>query len=173
MAKSGRPSENIAVPVKRIPLIVGGLLAGLFVLLQLVPVQRDNPPIVREPKWVSPQTRDLAKRACFDCHSNETVWPWYAYIAPLSWKVASNVQEGRAALNFSEWGIPKVSREGGEIALQGGEGGEGAEPGEVAQTLLEGRMPPADYAAQHPEAQLTSDEKKALAAGLMATLGKK
>ena len=58
----------------------------LFLTIQLIPVERGNPPVVREPKWDSVQTRAYAKRACFDCHSNETQWPWYAYLAPLSWR---------------------------------------------------------------------------------------
>ena len=57
------------------------------VVMQLVPYGRDhsNPPVTAEPNWDSPETRALFKRACFDCHSNETVWPWYAYVAPFSW----------------------------------------------------------------------------------------
>ena len=77
---------------------VGLVLAGLL-LIQLVPVQRTNPPVVREPNWDSVQTRDLMARACLDCHSNETNWPWYAYVAPVSWLVAHDVQEGRATVN--------------------------------------------------------------------------
>ena len=67
----------------------GGLLAigGLFVLIQLVRFGRNhtNPPVAQEPSWDSTETRALAERACFDCHSNETVWPWYSNIAPVSW----------------------------------------------------------------------------------------
>jgi hypothetical protein len=163
MARSQRPSENITIPLWRLPLIIAGGLLSLFLIFQLMPVQRDNPPILREPKWDSPQTRALAKRACFDCHSNETVWPWYAYVAPLSWVVTHNVQEGRARLNFSEWGIAQ----GGE----GGEGGESGGGGEMGETIASGRMPPADYVAQHPEAQLTDAEKQQLAIGLAASLG--
>ncbi len=76
----------------------------VLLLIQLIPVDKSNPPVVSEPTWDSPQTRALAKDACFDCHSNETVWPWYAKIAPSSWLLAQDVDEGRSALNFSEWG---------------------------------------------------------------------
>ena len=80
----------------KLALRVGGfvvLVVVLFGLIQLVPVQRTNPPVVAEPPWDSPETRALAVRACFDCHSNETVWPWYAYVAPVSWLVAHDTDE--------------------------------------------------------------------------------
>jgi hypothetical protein len=123
--------------------------------MQLIPTVHDNPPVLSEPKWNSPQTRALAKRACFDCHSKETVWPWYSYVAPVSWFVTHNVQEGRASLNFSEWG------------MSGGEGGEGG--GESGEAIMYGSMPPADYVAQHPQAQLTDAEKQQLIDGLAAS----
>jgi hypothetical protein len=74
-----------------------------FLLIQLIPYGRDhtNPPVVQEPAWDSPATRELAQRACFDCHSNQVVWPWYSHIAPASWLVAHDVQEARGYLNFS------------------------------------------------------------------------
>jgi len=64
-----------------------GVLVGLLVVIQFVPYGRahTNPPVAQEPIWDSPQTRELARRACFDCHSNETMWPWYSNIAPISW----------------------------------------------------------------------------------------
>ena len=70
--------------IKKVILIVLIVAVGGFLLIQFVPFGRDhtNPPVVQEPKWDSPATRELAKRACFDCHSNETVWPWYSNIAP-------------------------------------------------------------------------------------------
>lgn len=170
MPSKKRSSDTIAITPMRLAIIVVGVIMACFLGMQAIPVQRDNPPVLKEPTWDSPQTRALAQRACFDCHSNETKWPWYAYVAPVSWTVTTNVQAGRASLNFSEWGVPRHSSEGGVFQMEGGEGGEGVEPSEVSQTILEGRMPPPDYVAQHPEAQLTSDEKKQLATGLLATL---
>ena len=80
------------------------LLAGLvlFGLIQLVPYGRNhqNPPVVQEPTWADADTRVIAQRACFDCHSNETMWPWYTNIAPFSWLVQRDVEEGRSKLNF-------------------------------------------------------------------------
>ena len=84
-----------------------GIAALLMTALvvQVIPYGRDhtNPPVAAEPLWDSPQTRDLAVRACFDCHSNETEWPWYSNVAPISWLVQRDVEEGREELNFSEW----------------------------------------------------------------------
>src|SRR4030067_2438882 len=76
----------------------------LILLIQLIPYGRDhnNPPVVIEPNWDSQQTRMLAKRACFDCHSNETIWPWYSNIAPASWLIYYDAIEARRNFNFSE-----------------------------------------------------------------------
>jgi hypothetical protein len=122
------------------------LLALLFIMVVAIqfirpPIVGHNPPVVHEPLWRSPETRALAVRACFDCHSNETVWPWYTRVAPFSWLVARDVAGGRAALNFSEWGTAR---------------GEGAE--EMAEVILEGEMPPAIYLLIHPSAALNADE---------------
>jgi hypothetical protein len=96
-------------------------------IIQVVPYGRShtNPPIAREPAWDSPETRILAKKACFDCHSNETEWPAYAHIAPASWLVQHDVDEGRGVLNFSEWDRPQK------------------EATEAADEVTEGEMPPA------------------------------
>jgi len=134
-----------------------GILAAviLFGLIQLVPYGKDhtNPPVVNEPQWDSPATRDLVKRACFDCHSNETVWPWYSNVAPVSWLVARDVQEGRSKLNFSRWG------QGRQQSLD-----------EIIEVIQNNEMPPAIYLLQHPEARLTADEKQALITGLQNSL---
>ncbi|MFN8459200.1 MAG: heme-binding domain-containing protein [Anaerolineae bacterium] len=169
--------------MKLILKIVGGLvILGVIALIgiQFVPVERTNPPVVSEPKWDSPETKALAERACFDCHSNQTKWPWYSQVAPASWLVADHVQEGRAKLNFSEWGKPQggegVSEaEQGEDeereGREGGERGEGAEPDEIAETVEKGDMPMPSYLLLHPEARLTPAETQALIAGLKATFG--
>ncbi len=131
------------------------VVAGLL-LIQLVPYGRNhtNPPVQSEPNWDSPQTRALAETACFDCHSNETDWSrWYESVAPASWLVQRDVDEGRQHLNFSEWD-------------QGGKPRELDEMGEVVQR---GSMPPAQYLLLHNEAKLTAEQINQLAAGLQAT----
>jgi hypothetical protein len=137
-------------PIVKIIIII--LVIGFigFVALQLVPVDRSNPPVVSEPQWDSPQTRALAERACFDCHSNQTKWPWYSYVAPVSWLVAHDVQEGRDRMNFSEW-TP-------------------GQENETRRVISRGNMPPSQYLLMHPEARLTAAEKQALIDGLAASL---
>jgi len=131
-----------------------GLVAGVFAVLQVIPYGRThtNPPTTMEPAWDSPRTRELAVRACFDCHSNHTKWPWYANVAPLSWAVQLDVEGAREVVNFSEWGRP--------YALAGYSG----------QRTLEGNMPPYKYMMAHPEAKLTEQERAELARGLDATI---
>jgi hypothetical protein len=141
--------------IKRALLVVVGILVVGFVAIQLVPVDRTNPPVLSEPNWDSPQTRQLAERACFDCHSNETTWPWYSYVAPVSWMVARDVQVGRQVVNFSDWAHVR---------------GEGRSAGEMSEVIRGGWMPPANYLSTHPEARLTDAEKDALVQGLRATL---
>ncbi len=143
--------------IKKI-LVIGAIsLIAIFLLIQLLPYGKNhtNPPVVQEPNWDSPQTRELAARACFDCHSNQTVWPWYSKIAPVSWMVYRDTMEGREALNFSEWNPNRF-----EDAVE-----------EAAEVVLEGEMPPAKYFPTHPEARLTSAERQILADGLIITLG--
>jgi hypothetical protein len=130
-------------------------LLGALVAIQLVPYGRDhtNPPVTAEPSWDSPQTRALAKQACFECHSNGTEWPAYASIAPASWLVQHDVDEGRAVLNFSEWTRPQK------------------EAKEAAQEVREGDMPPTAYKLIHAHARLSAAELDRLARGLTQTLG--
>lgn len=138
--------------------VVISILIAFFLLIQLIPYGRNhtNPPVIREPNWDTPQTRALAVRACFDCHSNETVWPWYSNIAPVSWLVQKDVEEGRKAFNFSDWqnSPPKDGEE-------------------MAEVIEENEMPPLQYLLAHPEARLSNTEKKQLINGLMATAGGK
>lgn len=129
---------------------VGGLL-----LIQLVPYGRNhtNPAVLAEPAWDSPATRAVAARACFDCHSNETSWPWYSNVAPFSWVLQRHVDEGREKLNFSMWGR-QVN-----------------ETDEIVEQVREGEMPPWDYGLLHPDARLSGAERDAFLAGLAATFG--
>ena len=137
-------------------ILIGAVV--FFALIQLIPFGHDhtNPPVVAEPQWDSPQTRALFMRACGDCHSNETVWPWYSNVAPVSWLVAHDVQEGRENLNTSNWGQQKRNK-----------------GYDAAEEVEEGDMPPAVYLPTHPEARLSDDEKTRLIAGLKATFGTK
>lgn len=142
--------------LKKIAKWAGILLVVGLVVIQLIPYGRDhtNPPVQSEPNWDSPQTRALAERACFDCHSNETEWPWYSNIAPFSWLVQHDVNEGREILDFSEWD----------------QGGRPREADEMWEVLQRGNMPPAVYTPLHPNAKLTPAEVEQLIAGFKATV---
>lgn len=136
--------------------------AGLGLVLALVAIQfvpyghsRVNPAVAAEPAWDSPATRALAKQACFDCHSNETEWPAYSRVAPVSWLIARDVSEGRAVLNFSEW--QRVQKEAKE----------------AREEVLEREMPPAIYQIMHAHARLSAADRELLARGLATTLGQR
>ena len=128
----------------------------LGVAIQVVPYGREhtNPPVVQEPQWDTPKTRALFMRACADCHSNETKWPWYSNIAPVSWLVQHDVDEGREHFNISNWLHQKKNK--GD---------------EAAEEVREGDMPPLVYLPAHPEARLSETEKKELVKGLVNTFG--
>jgi hypothetical protein len=136
-----------------------GLLAVAVVLigLQLVPYGRAhaNPAVKGEPTWDSPRTRELAVRACFACHSNQVEWPWYSNVAPLSWLVQRDVEQGRRKVNFSEFDRPQRDARN------------------AAEQVQKGAMPQPYYVALHPQANLNPAEREELIQGLQLTLGGK
>ena len=138
----------------KVVLIALAWMVGIFIVIQIIPYGRthSNPPTIKEPAWDSPRTRELAVRACYDCHSNETRWPWYADVAPLSWVVQRDVESARDVVNFSEWNVTY------QLASSSG------------TSVITGNMPPVKYRMAHPEANLTKQELQDLARGLDATL---
>ena len=149
-------------------LIVGFIV--LIALIQFVPVQHSNPPAADPVVFADPNAEAIARRACYDCHSNQTVWPWYAYIAPFSWYTINHVEEGRAQLNFSDVAatLTQPRRE------RGGEGGEQTTVAELAEnsaeTIDRGSMPPSYYTLIHTDAILSATDKEALIAGINQAL---
>jgi hypothetical protein len=125
----------------KIAVAAGALLAAM----QLVPVDRTNPPVTAAVK-APPEVQALLRRACFDCHSHETVWPVQAYLAPASWLVAHDVAEGREELNFSAWDRVDLGKVAKKL------------PGEVGEK----EMPPWFYVIAHPGARLSDAERKTL-----------
>jgi mono/diheme cytochrome c family protein len=128
---------------------------GLLVLLlaiQVVPYGRDhtNPTGGRQIAWDSPRTEQLMTDACMDCHSNLTRWPWYSNVAPISWLVQHDVDEGRGELDLST----------GDVDLE-----------EMIEAIRQGSMPPWQYKPTHPGAWLSQGEKQDLIQGLEATFG--
>ena len=113
-----------------------------------MPVDRSNPPaqgVVPAPQPVLA----VLQRSCFDCHSNQTRWPWYAYVAPVSWKVANDVHRGRHELNFTEWNRASA-RKRARVAAK------------VWDEVEEGKMPLPQYLRMHPEAHLSEADLAAL-----------
>jgi mono/diheme cytochrome c family protein len=142
-------------PRPRRPWLLRGLLivAAFLVFAQFLPFGRvENPPVRQEPAWDSPRTRELAVRACFDCHSNESKRQWY-HLAPASWWVAHHVEEAREHLNFSELDRPQKDAV------------------EAAEEVEEGEMPLPSYLLVHPAARLSDAERAELVRGLTATFG--
>ena len=135
-------------PIVRIVLV----LLAAFVLIQLVPNRVENHAVAAEPQWDSPRTRELAVAACYDCHSNQTKSIWYEKVAPVSWWIKNHVDEGRAALNFSECGTRR-------------------EEDEPDEPVREGSMPPRYYTwlGLHSDAKLSAAERQDLIDGLRAT----
>ena len=130
------------------------ILAG--VAIQFVPYGKNhaNPSVVSEPNWDSTRTRELFFKACFNCHSNETVWPWYSNFAPVSWLTQHDADEGRKHFNVSMWGSQKKN-----------------EGDEAAKEVKEGEMPPWFYLIPNQTARLSENEKAEFIIGLRATFG--
>lgn len=120
-------------------------LVVLAIVIQFIPVERSNPPVTA-PLETSPDLTAILRRACYDCHSNETVWPAYSRIAPLSWLIAHDVSEGREHLNFSTWGEYSAKKQAKLLK-------------EIWEEVDEGEMPPFQYYPTHPEARLSKQDK--------------
>ena len=131
-------------------------IAALIVLaaLQLVPVDRRNPPTdqvrsIFKAESLPPTVETVLRRSCQDCHSNQTQWPWYSYVAPVSWIVAQDVHKARRQMNFSEWaGYSEKKR---EDRLNG-----------ICEQVVNGDMPEGKYALIHRRARVSEDERQAV-----------
>lgn len=126
----------------------------VFLAIQFIPIDRENRPVDRRDNFVdiykTPENiRTILKNACYDCHSNETVYPQYSYIAPISWAVKDHINEGREYLNFSEWG--KYNNDLKQNALK-----------KNISTIRDLQMPLPSYIGYHPKANLTTEQRKAL-----------
>lgn len=125
-------------------------VAGAFLLAQLVPLPRSNPAVASEVD-APEEVREVLRRACYDCHSHETRWPWYSWVAPVSWLLVYDVHEGREHMNFSDWqGYDADERE--DLRE------------EVWEEVEEGHMPPWFYLPLHAEAELEEADRRLLRA---------
>ena len=130
-------------------------LVVVFLLAQFVQPKRTNPPVVpsrsleahvQVPHDVAP----ILKRACGDCHSSETVWPWYSHVAPVSWLVADDVNVGRSHINFQDWEAQENLKEAAEHL------------GLICKEVREKGMPPFTYRMMHKESRLSQQETEAI-----------
>jgi hypothetical protein len=131
--------------------IVLGVLAGLLVAAQLVRLKRTNPSVVpsralESHVQVPPQVLSILKRACYDCHSSETVWPWYSNVAPVSWLIADDVNQGRSHINFQDWEAQENPQEATEHLRT------------ICKEVRDGGMPPLTYRMMHKSSRLSSED---------------
>lgn len=124
------------------------VLAGLLVLIQFVPVQRTNP-LAEQEVEPPPEVQTILETSCYDCHSHRTHWPWYAYVAPVSWLVAHDVKEAREHLNFSRWNRYESDERRNKVE-------------EIWEEVEEGEMPLWYYLPLHPIARLSQEQLTAL-----------
>lgn len=125
--------------MKRILLSSLAVLLIVLVGIQFVPVDRTNPPVKTVFQGPEP-VMQILRQSCYDCHSNQTTWPWYSYVAPVSWMVANHVEEGREELNFSDWAAHAT---------------DGHLMEEIYEEVEEGHMPEGSYLWMHPEAKVS------------------
>jgi hypothetical protein len=133
------------------------LAVGLVVAIQLVPLSRTNPP-VSAPLAAPPDVQAVLDRACRDCHTHETRWPWYAHVAPVSWFVVHDVNHGRKHLDFSRWGEYSEKKQRRKARA-------------IWDEIDEGEMPLAQYLWLHPEAKLSDADKATLHAWTTSIAG--
>jgi hypothetical protein len=134
--------------MRRWLLATGLLVLLVLVALQFVPVETGSPPVTGDIP-TAPAVKAVLRRACYDCHSNETAWPWYGRVAPISWLVARDVREGRAELNFSTWDRYTTRERVKKLR-------------ESWEEIAEGEMPPWFYLPAHRDARLSAADRALL-----------
>jgi hypothetical protein len=125
-----------------------------IIILQFIKPDTGNPPedkskFITSHIQIPENVYSKLEKACFDCHSNRTIWPWYSRISPVVYLVDHDVKDGRKKLNFSEWGNYEKKKMLKKL-------------GEIAEEVSEGEMPPGIYTPLHPDAKLTDEDKKAI-----------
>ena len=129
------------------------LVVIIFIAIQFVRPARSNPPVdetstLSARVQVTPEVEAILNRSCIDCHSHKTVWPWYSNVAPVSWLLARDVNNGRRHFNVSNWpSDPKRSAHKLE---------------EICEQVERGEMPLGIYLTMHPVAKLSDSDKKTL-----------
>jgi hypothetical protein len=130
------------------------VILGAFIVIQFIRPAKTNPPAqaslaIDAHTQIAPPIKDILNRSCSDCHSNNTVWPWYSNLAPVSWFVINHVNEGRQHLNFSEWGNLDNNRQRRKLD-------------EMCEMVEGGEMPLTSYTPMHPGSKLSAQDVKTL-----------
>lgn len=137
--------------IRRLALGIAAVAATLVIIVQLIPVSRSNPPVSRDVA-APPAVAGALRRGCYDCHSNETRWPPYARVAPISWLAVHDVNDGRKHLNFSTW--DKYSDDPGTVA---------GKLRKIGKVIGKDSMPPWYYVLMHPDARLSGPDRSLIA----------
>ena len=134
--------------------IVGAVFVAIIIIIQLIPSGRpdtikDNKNDLLLNNLVSDSVSQIFRNACYNCHSNETKYPWYSYVAPVSWLISSDVRKGRKHLNFSEWeSYSKIDK--------------AKHLDDISDEISDNEMPLTIYKIMHRDARLSSEERDVL-----------
>jgi len=144
--------------------IILGLVV-LLVLIQFIRIDKTNPPVDKSKDFItltkpSDEVKGILVTSCYDCHSNETTYPWYTNVAPLSWWLKNHINEGREHLNFSEWATYTEKRQQHKLD-------------ECMEEVHEGEMPLSSYSMMHKEAELSPAQREALNTWIATLIKKK
>ncbi len=136
--------------------IIAYVVLALLVVAQFFRPERSNPPVdasrtIQAQLQVPPNVDALLQRACQDCHTHNTHWPWYSNFTPVSWFLAEHVNDGRRHLNFSEWGSYDAKRAGQKLE-------------EIAEEVEKRAMPLPSYLPLHSHALLSDEDIRVLIA---------
>lgn len=140
--------------MKRVLKWIGGSLVVALVVIQAIRPAKTNPPIdetktMQANTHMSPEVSAIFDRACSDCHSSKTTWPWYSQVAPVSWYIVSDVNGGRKELSLSDWGNYEPKRKARKLQ-------------EICEQVEKGEMPMKSYVLIHPAAKLSDSDKQLL-----------
>jgi hypothetical protein len=120
-------------------------LVVVLVGIQFIPLEQSSPPVLYD--LIAPtDVKNILRKGCYDCHSNETNWAWYTKVAPLSWLTTGDVNKARKKLNFSDWGLMRASEQAKMKE-------------EIWEEVREESMPPWQYRIMHPSTKLSIEEK--------------
>ena len=140
--------------MKKILFAIFAILVAAFVVIQFFRIDTTNPPVnaadtIAASMEMPPAVDATIKRSCYDCHSNETKYPWYTNVQPVAWWMKNHIDEGRRELNFSQFSTYQPRKKKHKLE-------------EICEQVSKGEMPLPSYLWGHSDAALTADDKKLL-----------